>query len=94
MNFQEAMDTFGIETAGNLAGFAWANKTCHMLGYLELLSFELYPMDALPIPEGHSPLWQTWERRACELDQLHPYEDTDFESIMSHAKFILENWNK
>ena len=94
MNFQEAMDTFGIETAGNLAGFAWANKTCHMLGYLELLSFELYPLDDLPIPESHSALWQKWERRACELDQMHPFEDTDFASIMAHAKYILENWNK
>lgn len=93
MTFQEAMDVFGIETAGNLAGFAWATKTCHMLGYLELLAFELYSLDS-PIPESHSPLWQKWERRACELDQLHNFDDQDFESILGHAKFILENWNK
>lgn len=93
MNFQEAMDVFGIETAGNLAGFAWANKTYHVLGYLEKLDMELN-QDCYLSPGSNSPLRQKWERRACELDQLHNFDDQDFESILGHAKFILENWNK
>lgn len=94
MDFSRFVDTFGAETAALVVGFNLASQTNHVVAYLELLHADLYHDLSDLVPDPESPLYQKWERRAIELDQGHAYDDTDLNSIMSHAKFILENWNK
>ena len=94
MDFGKFVDTFGAATAGLVVGFNLANEPRHVVAYLEALHVDLYHELSDLVPDPESPLYQKWKRRVIELDTTHDYDTHDLNSIMEHAKFILENWNK